>query len=481
MTTQQNTNTYFSKPKNTRKIMKITQQIFSALALIAITANINLPINSKLPNLFDGVKASASSGNISPTVDCSGSGGAYSNLPSTPTASNYTLNTPINTNLTFNSAMFDTGFVPSQTNYTGSLCAQSLPSFGTLPAALGNYVVFGTASYTPNSGFVGTDCFNAYLSQPSSYVGTNVVQVKIQVGGWTGPCGSRQGVPYIDNNATVNSPNDPYSGNNTATALDNLCYKTNTAVVMTATTSLNGPATSTAGLSTVFTSVITNNGPSTVTTADINFQYDATKLSGITALTTSGTLGIATTTGSGASTIYNNTITGLTLASGQSITITYTATVASTYSGTITPLTTFTPTGPTSSVAGCSMVDTDPADNTDRSATTTVSTIADMSITKTSNSINKVGGVGQINQNTNVIYTLTATNNGPSTAGTPITIVDTYDSTKIEYVSSNVAGSNMTCGLPNTTTPTASTITCTSSTAVANGGTEAITITFKAL
>ena len=111
MTTQQNTNTYFSKPKNTRKIMKITQQIFSALALIAITANINLPINSKLPNLFDGVKASASSGNISPTVDCSGSGGAYSNLPSTPTASNYTLNTPINTNLTFNSAMFDTGFV----------------------------------------------------------------------------------------------------------------------------------------------------------------------------------------------------------------------------------------------------------------------------------------------------------------------------------------------------------------------------------
>ena len=461
--------------------MKITQQIFSALAIIAITASINPSISSKLPNPFDGVKASASSGNISPTVDCSGSGGSYSNLPSTPTASNYTFNTPVNTNLVFNSAMFDTGLVPSQTNYGVSVCAQSLPFFGALSSSLGNSTGFAGGGYTPNLGFVGTECFNAYLESPSSYIGTNVVQIKIQVGGWTGPCGTRQGVPYISNTATVNTPNDPYSGNNTATAVDNLCYKTDTVVVMTATTALNGPSTSTAGLSTVFTSVITNNGPSTVTTADINFQYNASQLSGVTATASSGTLGSATTSGAGATTAYNNTITGLTLASGQSITITYTATVASTYSGTITPLTTFTPTGPTSLAAGCSMSDTDPLNNTDRSATTTVTTSADMSITKTSDSINKVGGIGQVNQNTNVIYTLTATNNGPSTAGTPVTIVDTYDSTKLQYVSNSVVGSNMTCASPDLTVPTSATITCTSSTAIANAGTEAITITFKAL
>ena len=467
--------------------MKITQQIFSILAIIAITANINPSISSKLPNLFDGVKASASSGNINPTVDCSGSGGPYTNLSTTPTASDYTFNTPINTGLEFIPAMFDVGFVPSQTNYANSICVQSLPSSGTLSYGLGGSGAFGDGrGYTPDSGFVGTECFDAYLSERVSEAeGTNVVQIRIQVGGWTGPCGSRQGVPYISdtisNTATVNAPNDPYSINNTATVVDNLCHKADTAVIMTATTALNGTSTSTAGLSTVFTSVITNNGPSTVTTADINFRYNSTELSGITTSTSSGTLGIATTTGSGSTTTYNNTITGLTLGSSQSITITYTATVAPTHSGTITPLTTFTPTGPTSSIAGCSMVDTNPLDNTDQSATTTVSTSADMSITKTSDSIDKVLNIGQINQNTNVTYTLTATNNGPSTAGAPVIIVDTYNSTKLQYVSNSVVGSNMTCGVPDLTVPTSATITCTSSTAIANAGTEAITITFKAL
>ena len=171
----------------------------------------------------------------------------------------------------------------------------------------------------------------------------------------------------------------------------------------------------------------------------------------------------------------------MTLASGQSITITYTATVAPTYAGVITPLVTFTPTGPTSTAPNCSMIDTNPLDNTDQSATTTVSTSADMSITKTSNSVNKVSNIGQINQNGNVIYTITATNNGPSTAGNPVTIVDTYDSTKIEYVSNSVAGSNMTCATPDLTTPASATITCTSDTAIANAGTEQITMTFKAL
>ena len=463
--------------------MKITQQIFSTLAIIAITANLNPSISSKLPNPFDGVKASASSGNINPTVNCAGTNGSYSNLSTTPTASNYTFNTAINTGFNFGSAMFDVGMAPSQTNYAGAMCAQTLPSSGTLPSLLGNFIGFGSAAYVPNSEFVGTECFNAYLSEgTSSTVGTNVVQIKIQVGGWTGPCGSRQGVSYISNIATINSPNDPYSGNNTATVVDNLCYKTDTVVVMTATTALNGPETSTAGLSTVFTSVITNNGPSTVTTADINFQYDTNELSGITATTSSGILGSATTSNSGTSSaVYNNSLTNLVLAVNESVIITYTATVEPSYSGTITPLTTFTPTGPTSSVAGCSMEDVNSTDNTNQSATTTVSTSADMSITKTSDSVDKVSNVGQVNQNANVIYTLTATNNGPSTAGTPVTIVDTYDSTKLQYVSNSVVGSNMTCASPDLTVPTSATITCTSSTAIANAGTEAITITFKAL
>ena len=281
----------------------------------------------------------------------------------------------------------------------------------------------------------------------------------------------------ISNIATVSAnTTDPNTANNTATVTDELCYKADLSLVSTS------PANGTSGTSTTFTVAVTNNGPSTVTSTSVAFTYNSAQLSGVTATTASGSLGTASTTGSGATTVYNNTITGLTLASGQSVNVAFTGTIVPTFAGVVSPSITISPTEPTSTVAGCSMSDTNTANNTNiTGAGTVASTSADMSITKTSNSTNKILGVGQVNQNDNVTYTLTATNNGPSTAGTPVTIVDTYNSNNLQYVSNSVAGSNMTCGAPNLTVPSSATITCTSSTAIANAGTEAITITFKAL
>ena len=281
----------------------------------------------------------------------------------------------------------------------------------------------------------------------------------------------------ISNTAVVNSnTSDPNTTNNSATATDELCYKSDISLVSTS------PASSFAGNNLSFTVAVSNAGPSMVTSTSVNFTYNTAQITGVTAVTASGTLGTASTSGSGAATVYNNTITGLTLASGQSVNVTFTGTVVPTFAGTVSPSVTIAPTAPTSAVAGCSMSDTDSANNTSiTGAGTVVSTSADMSITKTSNSTNKIANVGQINQNANVIYTMTATNNGPSTAGNPVTIVDTYDSTKLQFLSSSVSGSNMICAAPDLTVPASATVTCTSATAIANAGIEQISMTFKAI
>jgi Domain of unknown function DUF11 len=283
----------------------------------------------------------------------------------------------------------------------------------------------------------------------------------------------------ITNTANVSANTaDPNTANNTATVTDELCYKSDLAVVVTS------PATDIAGTTLTFTAVVTNNGPSMVTTADVIFKYNANEISNITPVTTTaGTLGTASTTGSGATSAYNNTLTGLTLASTQTVTLTFTGTINPTYSGTLNTLTTVSPTGPVNTATPtCSMSDTDTTNNVDKQGLgTVVSTSADMSIVKTSSGGgNSVGNViGTVNENTDVTYTLTATNNGPSTAGTPIVIVDTYDSTKLQFVS--ISGAGFTCGAPDLTTPAASTITCTSSTALANASTAQLTAVFKAL
>lgn len=281
----------------------------------------------------------------------------------------------------------------------------------------------------------------------------------------------------VSNSVTVNSSTtDPSSANNTATVTDEVCYKSDLSLASTS------PSTANAGNNLAFTVVVTNNGPSTVTSVSVAFTYNVAQMSTVSATATSGSLGTASTTGSGAATVYNNTVTGLTLASGQSFNVVFTGSVVPTFVGSISPSVTIAPTAPTSAVSGCGMADTNSANNTSITGTgTTVSTSADMSITKTSNSTSKISNVGQINQNANVIYTITATNNGPSTAGQPVTIVDTYNSTNLQYVSNSVAGSNFTCGSPNLTVPASATITCTSSTAIANAGTEQILMTFKAL
>jgi hypothetical protein len=111
-----------------------------------------------------------------------------------------------------------------------------------------------------------------------------------------------------------------------------------------------------------------------------------------------------------------------------------------------------------------------------------ISSSADMQIIKTSlgggNSVGPV--IGEVSENGNVSYTITATNNGPSTAGSPIVITDSYDVANLEFIS--ISGSGFVCGTP--TPPDGNgiaTVTCTSNTPLANGSTAQLISLFKAI
>ncbi|MBW4679707.1 MAG: DUF11 domain-containing protein [Microcoleus vaginatus WJT46-NPBG5] len=206
----------------------------------------------------------------------------------------------------------------------------------------------------------------------------------------------------LTNTATVRRPND------TADPVDNDGSGTNnTTESATDTTTIGPPSadlaiaktdnqTSTsAGSAIAYTITVTNNGTSTVNSVTVTDPIPA----GITNPTytpSTGTYDPAT-----------GTWTGLTLATGQSITLTINATVAANATG---PLTNTATVAPPAGV-------TDPNNTNNQSQDTTeIIPPADLAVTKTVDNPNPT--VGQ-----NINYTVTLTNTGPSTA-TNVAITD---------------------------------------------------------
>jgi hypothetical protein len=187
---------------------KINKIIKVALAIIMLFNLVTAQTkNNQVLDLFDGVvKVDASTGNIAPSKICDST---YFQSPSVKTLNNIILSTPLNTELTFNTTMFNSNFSPllELSEAVQTACIQSIPNYGELFKTPTNVYNLGpnyrqpsfdlsTGSYSPPQNFKGIICFDMFLRYRGVFVtgegqayfnkaDTNVAQVKIQVGGST--------------------------------------------------------------------------------------------------------------------------------------------------------------------------------------------------------------------------------------------------------------------------------------------------------
>ncbi len=198
----------------------------------------------------------------------------------------------------------------------------------------------------------------------------------------------------LSNTATVAVPSgttDTDTSNNSATDTDTLTPQADLAVTKT-----DGQTTAAPGADDTYTVTVTNNGPSTVTSLNLTDTLP-------TAL---GSVSFTPSTGSYDS--GTGTWSGLNLASGQSITMLVKGTIDPTASGDlVNSVSVATPAGVT---------DTNNTNNT-ASDTDTLTPQADLSVTKDD-------GTDSVFRGTTDTYTITVTNNGPSTV-TSVTLNDT--------------------------------------------------------
>jgi len=241
----------------------------------------------------------------------------------------------------------------------------------TLPAALQNPV------FTPSTG--------SYDSSTGAWTGLSLASGQSLVLTVSGTV-ALSATGTISNTATVSPPTgtlDPTLTNNSATDTTVI-----TPVADLSITKTDGQNSTTPGSPITYTLTVTNNGPSTVTSVTVNDAIPTSILSPT----------FAASTGS-----YNPTTgawTGLSLASGQSITLTVSGTVDPSSSGIISNTATVDPPADT--------IDTFP-DNNSATDTTTIVPVADLRVTKTVDI--PVPSVGEV-----ITYAVTVTNFGPSTA-----------------------------------------------------------------
>jgi uncharacterized repeat protein (TIGR01451 family) len=242
----------------------------------------------------------------------------------------------------------------------------------------------------------------------------------------------------VVNSATVAGPTqDPTPANNTSSVTNPITYVSDLGVTIDDTLTNTTPNTQS-----TYTVTIKNNGPSTVTSLKLNSALPS-QLQNPVVTTSAGTFDGAT-----------GNISGITLASGQSMTVTIKADVKPSATGTISyPVTVEVPAGVT---------DPTPANNT-ATDTTNITAVADLSLAKVLTSSALVSGA-------NADYTLTVTNNGPSDSAGPITITDTLPA-GLTYVSA--AGTGWTCNAA------AQVVTCTNPSNLANQATSAVIMTVK--
>src|SRR3989442_533294 len=228
-----------------------------------------------------------------------------------------------------------------------------------------------------------------------------------------------------DEGGTISTPasvsastSDPNTANNTATESTTVTASADLAITKT------GPAQVDAGTSFSYTLTVTNNGPSTATQIQVT---DPPLGATITAVSANG--GGFTTCGFN-STTNTATCSGGSLAKNAVATITLTVTAPS-EGGAVT----------NAATVNAQQFDSNLANNTSPTVTTTVRAVADLAITKT--------GPAQVDAGTSFSYTLTVTNNGPSTA-TQIQVPVPPLGATITAVSAS-GGCFTTCGFNSTT------------------------------
>jgi uncharacterized repeat protein (TIGR01451 family) len=196
-------------------------------------------------------------------------------------------------------------------------------------------------------------------------------------------------VTSISNTVTGNSANfDPDSTDNSATVVTTVTPSADLAVTK------SGPATAIAGTNVVYTIALTNNGVSTASNVSLVDTLPA------------GTTFVSLTSSGPPFVCVAATCTAATFGPAATATFTLTATVAP---GTTGPIVN------TVDVASAGTPDPNTTNNR-ATATTTVSSSADLAVAKS--------GPVTAAAATNITYTVTATNNGPSTAVT-VTLTDT--------------------------------------------------------
>ena len=199
----------------------------------------------------------------------------------------------------------------------------------------------------------------------------------------------------VTNTATVTARDqpDPDLTDNTAT----VTVTTQTIADLAVTKTLTGPAIP--GLATTYTIVVTNHGPSPVTDASVTDTFPAAFASPTwTCVADVGSTCVASGTG--------NLATTVTLEAGDHATFTVTGTIAANATGLL--VNTATVAAPAGAVDGV-------ITNNTATSSVTLTPSADLQITKAGPS-NAVAG-------TNVVYTITVTNAGPSDA-TGVTVAD---------------------------------------------------------
>ena len=225
-------------------------------------------------------------------------------------------------------------------------------------------------SVTPSAGCTGTTCT---LASGASAIFSYTFLVDADATG------------TLDDTASVSATtSDPVPGNNNSMVSTSVVASADVAIAKT------GPATVTPGSDVTYTVTVTNNGPSTATNVVVTdvLTGDATFVSVTPSAGCTGT-----------------TCTIATLAPGASAIFTYTFHVAANGTGTL------------NDTASVSSATPDPvAGNNSSPVTTSIVPTADVAVSKT--------GPSTVTPGTNVIYTVTVTNNGPSTA-TNVVLTDT--------------------------------------------------------
>ncbi|MFN7832931.1 MAG: Ig-like domain-containing protein, partial [Bacteroidota bacterium] len=430
----------------------------------------NAEVNDDVNNLLTGVSWTAVTTGGATVTNSSGSGDIVNELVSIPAGSGnsviYTLTGLTPSSMTGNLVNTATVSVPTgvtDTNPTNNsdpetdtpapvsdlVIAKSSPAGAYIPGGQITWIITVT-----NSG--PSDAVNAIVNDDLDAALTNITWMTSTSGGATVtnstgtgdivnetvsiPAGSGHSVVYtvtanvpgsytgnLANTATVDPPvgtTDPDLEDNEDTEIDPPAPVSDLVI-----TKISVPTTYTAGESVSWTITVTNNGPSNVTGALVNDDFDDLLTNILWSAVVNGSASVANASGTGDIT---NELVTIPAGSGNSVVYTVTADVPSDYTGDLMNTATVdTPAGTT---------DPDPTNNTDEE-TDNPNPLVDMEIVKTSAATTYTAGG-------TVTWTVTVTNNGPSDA------VGAKVSDDIDNALTNVTWTTSTSGSASVLVPT---------------------------